>query len=143
MSEADLEDARRILTASRTVAVLGAHPDASRPASYVPAYLAAQGYRVFPVNPAYAGQTLWGEPVRETLAEIPDAIDLVDVFRRPELLASHEDDILAMKPLPKVVWLQQGIREASFAERLRAKGIEVVEDRCTLADHRRLGLGPR
>ena len=58
------------------------------------------------------------------------------------IIASHEADLLAMRPLPRVVWLQQGIRNDAFAERLRAHGITVVQDRCTLADHRALGLGP-
>lgn len=139
--EHDLAAAGRILRDARVVAVLGAHGSPERPACYVPAYLVTQGYRVLPVNPALVGTSLFGEPVRATLAELAgEAVDVVDVFRRPELLPGHEADLLAMRPLPKVVWLQQGIRNDAFAERLRAQGIEVVQDRCTLADHRALGL---
>jgi hypothetical protein len=131
----------RILRDARTIAVLGAHHEASRPAFYVPEYLAAQGYRVLPVNPALVGRELFGEPVRATLAELAGPVDLVDVFRRGDLVEGHVDDVLAMRPLPRVVWLQLGVRNDAAARRLEAAGIEVVQDRCTLADHRRLGVG--
>lgn len=137
------EDIRRILEETRVVAVLGAHPQASRPASYVPAYLHSAGYRVYPVNPAKVGQTLWGQPVRASLSEVPEPVDMVDVFRRSEALPGHLDEILAMDPLPRLVWLQLGIRNDAFAAKLLAAGIDVVQDRCTLADHRRLGIAPR
>lgn len=129
------------LRSARTIAVLGAHHDAIRAACYVPDYLRAQGYRIFPVNPALAGTTLWGEPVRATLASILAPVDIVDVFRRPDLLPGHLDDILAMSPRPRIVWLQLGIRNDAFARDLSAAGIDVVQDRCTLADHRALGIG--
>jgi predicted CoA-binding protein len=131
-----------ILENSPTVAVLGVHSDPSKPAHYVPAYLHAQGYRVIGVNPKLAGQTLFGQPVVAQLSELvglPGGVDLVDVFRRPEFLPGHLSDILALKP--SVVWLQLGIRHDAFAAELAGHGIQVVQDRCTLADHRRLGLG--
>lgn len=130
------------LRSARTVAVLGAHHDASRAACYVPDYLHAQGYRVLPVNPALVGKTLWGEPVRETLASLGERVDIVDVFRRPDLLPGHLADILAMSPRPRIVWLQLGIRNDAFARDLMAAGIDVVQDRCALADHRAMGIGP-
>ena len=136
-----LPEIRDVLARARTIAVLGAHHQPSRPAFYVPDYLYAQGYRVLPVNPTLVGTTLWGEPVRATLAEIGEPIDIVDVFRLAELLPSHLGDLLAMKPLPRLVWLQLGIRNDAFAEALVAAGIDVVQDRCTLADHRGFGLG--
>ncbi len=134
-------DPCRILTDSRTIAVLGAHDDPLRPACYVPDYLYLQGYRVLPVNPLLVGKSLWGQPVCATLAELREPVDIVDVFRRPEYLPDHLADILAMQPRPAVVWLQLGIRHDAFALRLQAAGITVVQDRCTLADHRRFGLG--
>ena len=133
---------RDVLSRARTIAVLGAHHQPSRPAFYVPDYLHAQGYRVVPVNPTLVGTTLWGEPVRATLSEIAEPVDLVDVFRLAELLPGHLADLLGMKPLPRVVWLQLGIRNDAFAQALIAAGIDVVQDRCTLADHRSMGLGP-
>lgn len=138
-----LDHARRVLEQSRTVAVLGAHPERARPAFYVPDYLAHHGYRIIPVNPGKRGQTLWGEPVRASLAELTEPIDVVNVFRRSEAVPGHLDDILAMKPRPKVVWLQLGIRNDAIARALEAAGIEVIQDRCMLADHRRLGLPSR
>ena len=134
-------DVEAILRGSRTIAVLGARNRQSAAGHYVPAYLHAHGYRVFPVNPGSVGQTWWGEPVRATLAEIPTAVDLVDVFRRAEAIPSHVEDILAMRPLPRVVWFQLGIVNDDAARLLEARGIQVVQNRCTLADHRALGLG--
>lgn len=119
---------REALARARTVAVLGAHQDPSRPAHYVPAYLHAQGYRVLGVNPALAGQSLWGEAVRARLDELGEPVDLVDVFRRGELVASHVDEILAMKPLPSLVWMQLGVRSEEAARRLLAAGVDVVQD---------------
>lgn len=129
------------LRGARTIAVLGAHEQPSRPAFYVPDYLHGQGYRILPVNPQLAGKVLWGETVRATLAELGEPIDIVDVFRRPELLPEHVHDILAMKPRPRLVWLQLGIRNEAFARAVQSGGIAVVQDRCTLADHRALGVG--
>lgn len=135
-----LDDAREVLTRSRVIAVLGAHRERHRPAFYVPDYLHAHGYRVLPVNPVLAGDTLWGEPVRATLAELDEPIDVVDVFRRPGELPAHLPELLAMRPLPRTVWFQSGIRHDAVARALVAAGIDVVQDRCTYADHRRLGL---
>ena len=84
---------------------------------------------------------LFGERVRATLAEIGEPIDIVDVFRRAQDIPGHVEDILAMKPRPKVVWFQLGIKNDDAAKILEAAGIEVIQNRCTLADHQRLGLG--
>jgi uncharacterized protein len=140
---APIDDAgvRAILTSSPTIAVLGIHREAEKAAFYVPEYLHDEGYRILGVNPAFVGQELFGEPVRATLAEIAEPVDLVDVFRRPDAIPAHVDDILAMRPRPKVVWFQLGIRNDDAAKILEAAGITVVQNRCTLADHQRLGLG--
>ena len=130
-----------LLRGARTIAVLGAHSEPSRPAFYVPDYLHAQGYRILPVNPQLAGQTLWGETVRRSLADLGEPVDIVDVFRRPDLLPAHLAEIRAMAPRPRLVWLQLGIRNDAFAREVEAAGIDVVQDRCTLADHRALGVG--
>lgn len=129
------------LRGARTIAVLGAHQDPKRPAFYVPDYLHAQGYRILPVNATLAGKTLWGETVRGSLADLGEPVDIVDVFRRPDLLPGHLAEILAMAPRPRIVWLQLGIRNDAFARDVEAAGIDVVQDRCTLADHRALGVG--
>jgi predicted CoA-binding protein len=138
---AKVDDVRTILEQARTIAVLGAHWEPERPAFYVPDYLHGQGYRILPVNPLARGRTLFGAAVHDRLDELREPIDIVDVFRRSSALAEHEQEILAMRPLPKVVWFQLGIRDDALAQRLRAAGITVIQDRCTLAEHRRLGLG--
>ena len=123
---------------TRTIAVLGANVEPGKPACYVPDYLAAEGFVIHPVNPLFVGRTMWGNPFVATLGELGLPIDMVDVFRRPEALLAHVPDILAMSPLPKVVWLQLGIAHAEFARQMHAAGIHVVQDRCTLVEHRRL-----
>lgn len=134
-----LDEVRTILQTHRTIAVLGASTDRFRAGFYVPDYMHEQGYRVLPVNPTHTGATLWGEPVRATLAELaPEPIDIVDVFRLPELLPRHLPEFLAMQPKPKLVWFQQGIRNDEVARALLEAGIDVVQNRCLLADHRRL-----
>jgi uncharacterized protein len=134
-------DVADVLRRARTIAVLGAHHEPSKPAFYVPDYLHEQGYRILPVNPLFAGRVLWGEPVRSRLDELGLRVDIVDVFRRSDALPPHLPEILAMAPRPALVWLQLGIVNDAFARDLEAEGIEVVQDRCTLADHRRLGIG--
>ena len=133
---------RRALEGARVIAVLGAHSEASRPAFYEPDYLKAQGYRIVPVNPRLVGTSLWGEPVLASLTEIGAPVDIVDVFRASAALPDHVEEILAMTPRPRLVWLQLGIRHAEVALTLRKAGIQVVQDRCTLADHRRMGIAP-
>lgn len=130
-----------VLRSCRTVAVLGAHHSRWKAAFYVPDYLHQQGMRILPVNPTQVGEILWGEPVRSSLVELdpvvaPAGIDVLDTFRRSEHLPAHLDEILAMPVRPAVVWLQQGIRHAAFARQLAQVGIDVVQDRCMLADHR-------
>jgi len=132
---------REILTSSPTIAVLGIHEEPEKAAFYVPEYLHDEGFRIIGVNPTFVGKELFGEKVRATLAEINEPVDMVDVFRRSELIGEHVEDILAMKPRPKVVWLQLGVKNDDAAKILEAAGITVIQNRCTLADHQRLGLG--
>jgi uncharacterized protein len=133
-----LDEIRAVLETAKTVAVLGAHPDPAKAANEVPEYLREKGYRILPVNPGHAGKELFGERVRARLDEINEPVDVVDIFRRAEALPGHLDEILAMRPLPRVVWFQLGIRNDEVARRLLDRGISVVQDRCMLADHRRL-----
>ena len=132
---------REILVGSPTIAVVGIHTEPDKAAYYVPEYLHDEGYRIIGVNPRFVGQTLFGEPVRALLRDIQQRVDLVDVFRVSKAVIDHVDDILAMSPRPKVVWMQLGIKNEEAAQRLEAEGIVVVQNRCTLADHQRLGLG--
>lgn len=129
---------RQILERTRTIAVLGAHREPFRAAYFVPEYLYRVGYRILPVNPYLVGTTLFGEPVRPRLSDLEDPVDLVDVFRRSDALAEHVEDICSMRPRPVVAWFQLGVRNDAVASRLQDVGITVIQDRCTMADHRRL-----
>lgn len=137
------DEIRRVLESVRTIAVIGAHFKPERPAYYVPEYLKSQGYRVLPVNPVHAGREILGETTVAKASDLEEPVDMVDVFRRSEAVAGHLEEILAMDPRPKVVWLQLGIRNDAVAEKLMATGIEVVQDRCALAEHKRLHVPPK
>lgn len=126
-----------VLAATRRIAVLGIKTEehSSQPAFYVPAYLVQAGFDVIPVPVYYPQVTqILGRPVFRKLADVPGEIDLLDVFRRPQDLAGHLDEILAKRP--KAVWLQQGIRDDAFARKLADAGISVVQDRCLMVEHR-------
>ncbi len=134
-------EVREILETVRRVAVLGMKPEsrAGQAAHYVPAYLKQAGYEVIPVPVYYPDvEEILGEPVYREVSAIPGPVDMVDVFRRPQDIPQHVEDLIAKKP--EVVWFQLGIRNDEAAERLARAGIRVVQDRCTMADHRRLGL---
>ena len=135
----DAQGMREMLAQTRTIAVLGIKTEAQsgQPAFYVPHYMAQAGYDVIPV-PVYFPEVkqILGKPVYRKLADIPADVDLVNVFRRPEDIPQHVDDILAKKP--KAVWMQLGIRHDEAAQRLAEAGIKVVQDRCLMVDHRSL-----
>lgn len=129
-----------VLRDCKVIAVVGFHADRMKPAHYVPEYMYRQGYAIIPVNPILTakGQSFFGHKAVATLKEITIPVDVVEVFRRNENIPDHLEDILAMNPLPKVVWLQQGIRHPEVAHELFKRGINVVQDRCMLAEHRNL-----
>jgi len=133
---------RELLDRTRRIAVLGIKPEShlDRPAFFVPAYMAEAGYEIVPVPVYYPDVTeILGLPVYRTLEAIPGPVDMVDVFRRPEHILPHLPDLLAKRP--NVVWFQSGIRHDQVARELLKAGINVVQDRCLLAEHRRLGVG--
>jgi predicted CoA-binding protein len=128
---------RRLVLQIRRVAVLGIKTEkqASQPAFYVPEYLDAAGLEVVPVPVYYPNVTeILGKKVFRRLIDIPGEIDLVDVFRRSHDISGHVEDILAKKP--KSVWFQSGIRNDEVAEKLAKAGIQVVQDRCLMVEHR-------
>ncbi|MFP5213748.1 MAG: CoA-binding protein [Acidobacteriota bacterium] len=133
------EEIKELLAQTKRIAVIGIKTEekASTPAFFVPAYMARAGYEVIPVPVYYPDVTeILGRTVYRKLADIPDEIDLVDVFRRPGDITGHLEDILAKKP--KAVWFQSGIRNDSAAEQLARAGIKVVQDRCLMVEHRRM-----
>jgi uncharacterized protein len=133
----DRAGAVAILEHAHRVAVVGIKPEtrAGAPAHYVPAYLERVGYEIVPV-PCYYPEVeqILGKKVYRTVSEIPRDLDLVVVFRRPADIPPHVDDIIAKRPA--AVWFQLGIRNDQAAARLAAAGIDVVQDRCTMVDHR-------
>ncbi len=134
------EGLRELLAETRRVAVLGIKTErqAYQPAFYVPQYLAGAGLEVIPVPVYYPEVTeILGLKVYRKLAEVPGPVDMVNVFRRSEDIPPHVEDMLAAKP--KSVWFQSGIRNDAAAERLAKAGIQVVQDRCLMVDHRRYG----
>jgi predicted CoA-binding protein len=128
----------RILREARTVAVLGAKPMPQAAAHYVPKYLHERGYRIFPVNPTFAGQVIFGEAVVGTVADLVEPVDVIEIFRRPEYLPGHAREILALSWRPRAVWFQLGIRHDGAAAELARAGIDVVQNRCMMPEHRRL-----
>ena len=130
---------RSILEECRRVAVLGIKTEAQagQPAIEVPRYLAAQGYDVIPVPVYYPEvQEILGKPPYRRVQDVPGGVDLVDLFRRPQDIPPHVDDLIAARP--KAVWFQLGIRNDAAAEQLARAGIKVVQDRCIMVEHRRL-----
>ena len=130
---------RNLLNETRTIAVLGIKTEAQvgQPAFYVPSYLQRAGFQIIPVPVYYPKVTqILGQQVFRRLVDIPIDVDLVNVFRRPQDVPPHVQDILAK--MPKAVWLQSGIRNDAAAEALAKAGIKVVQDRCIMVDHRYL-----
>lgn len=127
----------RILRDTKTIAVVGASANPSRPSNEVYRYLRATGdYTLYPVNPTIT--ELDGDPAYASLAELPVVPDLVDVFRRSEELPAVLAEVLALPTRPKTLWLQLGLVDEQVAREARAAGIEVVMDRCLKVDHQRL-----
>lgn len=139
----DQEGIARIVRQSKRVAVLGMKTEqqSDQPAFYVADYLHRAGVSIVPVPVYYPQVTeILGLRVYRKLVDVPGDIDLVDVFRRPEDITAHVDDILAKKP--KAVWFQLGIENQAAAEKLSEAGIDVVQNRCLMVDHRRFASQP-
>lgn len=135
----DTEGMRQLLADTRTIAVLGMKTElqAGQPAFYVPKYLHAAGFQIIPVPVYYPEVTqILGQNVYRKLVDIRTEVDLVNVFRRPQDVPAHLEDMLAKKP--KAVWMQLGISHDAVAEALAKAGIKVVQDRCLMVDHRNL-----
>ncbi|HUI19782.1 MAG TPA: CoA-binding protein [Methylocella sp.] len=131
---------RDILSTVKTIAVVGASDKESRPSHGVFGFLVAQGYHVIGVNPNLVGQSVHGAPFYKTLAEIPEPIDMVDIFRNSEAAGGAVEEALALEPKPKVIWMQLGIQNNEAAERARVLGVKVVTNRCAKIECKRLAI---
>ncbi len=127
---------RELLSRVRSIAVVGIKVGERDDAYRVPRYLQDQGFRIIPVTPKL--EFALGERAYRSLSEVPEPVDLVNLFSAPANVQGHADEILRRSPLPAAVWMQLGIRHEPSAERLEAAGIDVVQDRCLMVEHQRL-----
>ena len=129
---------RDILNTVKTIAVVGVSAKTSRPSYFVFKYLLERGYHMIPVNPAQAGKELLRQKVYARLSEIPEPVDMVDIFRASQYARGVVEEALALKPLPQVIWMQLGVRDEEAAARAEAAGVKVVMDRCPKIEYGRL-----
>jgi predicted CoA-binding protein len=127
-----------ILKTTKTVALLGASPNSLRPSHGVMSFLLSKGYTVFPVNPGQAGKQILGQTVYAKLGDVPQPVDMVDVFRAAEYLDGIVDEALALETTPKVIWGQLSVRDDKAAAKAEAAGIKVVMDRCPVIEYPRI-----
>lgn len=136
---ADADLARNLLQ-TKTIALVGASLNPSRPSYGVMRFLLGRGYKVIPVNPGLAGQEIHGQLVFENLAAISQSFEMVDVFRNSRAVPALIDEILALQARPKYIWMQLGVYDLPSAKRAEAAGIEVVMNRCPAIEIPRLRL---
>jgi uncharacterized protein len=129
---------REILNTVKTVAMIGASPQNVRPSYFVFKYLSERGYDMIPINPGQVGKSLIGKPFVRSLEDIDRPIDMIDVFRGAEHMLPIVDTALALKTLPKVIWMQLGVRNDEAAAKAEAAGIKVVMNRCPKIEYGRL-----
>ena len=134
-------DLLRIVNEARTIAMVGASSNPVRPSFFVATYFNSRGKRIIPVNPMLQGETLFGEPFRASISDIPpgQGVDMVDIFRRSDDVPAIVEEALAhLMPGLRTIWMQYGVSHAEAAERARSAGLEVVENRCPKVEHMRL-----
>ena len=129
---------RGILNTVKTVAMVGFSPKDTRPSYFVFKYLLERGYRVIPVNPGQAGQEFLGQKCYASLNDIPEPVDMVDIFRASEHVPAVVEEALTLKSKPQVVWMQLTIRNDEAAKRAEEAGIKVVMNRCPKIEYGRL-----
>jgi hypothetical protein len=139
----DENDIRAILTQVRTIGLVGLSANPARDSRAVFGFLLRHGYRVAGVDPGLAGQTIHGAPVYARLADIPFAVDMVEIFRNSNAAGTVVGEALALSPLPKVVWMQLGVINEAAADKARAAGVTVVMDRCPKIEIARLAIPRR
>jgi uncharacterized protein len=129
---------RGLLNTVKTIAMVGVSAKESRPSYFAFKYLLERGYRMIPVNPGLAGQELLGQKVYARLADIPEPVDMVDIFRASPYAVGIVEEALKMQPRPRVVWMQLGIRNDEAAALAEANGLKVVMNRCPKIEYGRL-----
>ena len=128
----------QILQSVKTIALVGASAKEVRPSYFVMKYLLDKGYKVIPINPGLAGQKLLGQTVYASLSDVPEPIDMVDIFRNSQAAGPITDEALTLSPLPKVIWMQLSVRNEEAAAKAEAAGLKVVMDRCPKMEYGKL-----
>jgi predicted CoA-binding protein len=129
---------REILKSVRSIALVGASNNPARASFIVTKYLSERGFKVIPINPGLAGQSIVGLPVVGSLAELTEPVDMVEIFRNSEAAGGITDEALALPSLPKVIWMQLGVRNDEAAARAEARGVRVIMNRCPKIEYGRL-----
>jgi uncharacterized protein len=129
---------RGILNTVKSIAMVGASEKQNRPSYFSFKYLLERGYNIIPVNPGHAGQSMLGRPFYERLADVPEPIDMVDIFRASRYALVVVQEALALNPRPQVVWMQLGVRNDEAAALAEAQGMKVVMNRCPKIEYGRL-----
>src|SRR5215467_4918258 len=129
---------RGILNTVKTVAMVGLSPKDNRPSYFAFKYLLERGYRMIPVNPGQAGGEILGQKVYAKLADIPEPVDMVDIFRASKYAMGVVKEALALKPRPQVIWMQLGVRDDEAAKLGEDAGLKVVMNRCPKIEYGRL-----
>jgi predicted CoA-binding protein len=129
---------RGILNTVKTIAMVGFSPKDNRPSYFAFKYLLERGYRMIPVNPGHAGKEILGQKVYPRLADIPEPVDMVDIFRAAPFAMGVVDETLAMQPRPRVIWMQLTVRDDAAAAKAEAAGLKVVMNRCPKIEYGRL-----
>jgi uncharacterized protein len=129
---------RGILNTVKTIAMVGVSANISRPSYFAFKYLLERGYRMIPVNPTLAGQQLLGQKAHARLADIPEPVDMVDIFRASRYAHAIVEEALALTPRPCVIWMQLGVRDDEAARLAEANGLKVVMNRCPKIEYGRL-----
>ena len=129
---------RGILNTVKTIAMVGISPKENRPSYFAFKYLLERGYRMIPVNPGQAGKDILGRRVYATLSDIPEPVDMVDIFRASEHVLPIVQEAIALKPKPQVIWMQLTVRNDEAAALAEAAGLKVVLNRCPKIEYGRL-----
>jgi predicted CoA-binding protein len=129
---------RGILNTVKTIAMVGASEKESRPSYFAFKYLLEHGYRMIPVNPGHAGETMLGQKIYARLSDIPEPVDMVDIFRASKYALPIVQEALTLKPRPQVIWMQLGVRNDEAAALAEANGMKVVMNRCPKIEYGRL-----
>jgi uncharacterized protein len=129
---------RGILNTVKSIAMVGISPKDNRPSYFAFKYLLERGYRMIPVNPGQAGKEILGQKVYARLADIPEPVDMVDIFRAPQYAVPIVAEALTLAPRPQVIWMQLGVRNDAAAATAEAAGLKVVMNRCPKIEYGRL-----